>query len=162
MQRVLVIGCPGSGKSTFAGGLHAATGLPLFHLDMLFWNADRTVVEKSVFLSRLSNVLGGDAWIIDGHYPSTMEMRMAACDTVFFLDYPPSLCLAGIIERRGKERSDMPWIEEEEDPALTERVRAFPEEGRPALLSLFAAYPDKRIITFKSREEADAFLAALS
>ena len=68
--------------------LEVKTGIPLYHLDMLNWNADRTTVEKSVFLERLSNVLEKDAWIIDGNYGATMELRIQKCDTILFLDYP--------------------------------------------------------------------------
>ena len=57
MKRVIVIGCPGSGKSTVSRALHNKTGIPLYHLDMMYWNADKTTVEKSVFLERLSAVL---------------------------------------------------------------------------------------------------------
>ena len=57
MKRIMVIGCPGSGKSTFSRELRSKTGIPLYHLDMMNWNADRTTVEKRVFLERLSNVL---------------------------------------------------------------------------------------------------------
>ena len=88
MQKVIVIGCPGSGKSTFSRALSQKTDLPLFHLDMLYWNADRTTVEKSVFLSRLSEILSLDKWIIDGNYNRTVEMRLKECDTVFLFDLP--------------------------------------------------------------------------
>ena len=76
MKKIIVIGCPGGGKSTFARALSERCGLPLHHLDMMFWNIDRTTVERSVFLDRLSAVLDGDEWIIDGNYSSTMEMRI--------------------------------------------------------------------------------------
>ncbi len=88
MKKIIVIGCPGSGKSTFARELHIKTGVPLYHLDMMYWNADKTIVEKSLFLERLSAVIEKHEWIIDGNYGTTMELRMAACDTVIFLDYP--------------------------------------------------------------------------
>ena len=55
MKKIIVIGCPGSGKSTFSRELHERTRIPLYHLDMLFWNADKTTVEKSVFLELLGN-----------------------------------------------------------------------------------------------------------
>ena len=57
MKKVIVIGCPGSGKSTVSRALHNKTGIPLYHLDMMYWNADKTTVEKSVLLERLSAVL---------------------------------------------------------------------------------------------------------
>ena len=158
MQRIIVIGCPGSGKSTVSRALHNKTGIPLYHLDMMYWNADKTTVEKKVFLERLSVVLEKDEWIIDGNYGSTMELRMAACDTVIFLDYPLDICLDGIRERRGKPRSDMPWIETEEDAEFTEFIKNYNEQERHKVLELFGKYSDKNIIIFKSREDADAFL----
>ena len=158
MKKVIVIGCPGSGKSTFARVLHNKTGIPLYHLDMMYWNADKTTVEKSVFLERLSAVLEKDEWIIDGNYGSTMELRMAACDTVIFLDYPLDMCLDGIKERLGKPRSDMPWTETEEDAEFIEFIKNYNEQQKPKVMELLEKYSDKNIIVFKSREEADAFL----
>ena len=158
MKKVIVIGCPGSGKSTVSRALHNKTGIPLYHLDMMYWNADKTTVEKSVFLERLSAVLEKDEWIFDGNYGSTMELRMAVCDTVIFLDYPLDVCLDGIKERRGKPRSDMPWIETEEDAEFIEFIRSYNEQQKPKVLELLEKYSDKNIIIFKSREQADAFL----
>ena len=158
MKKVIVIGCPGSGKSTVSRALHNKTGIPLYHLDMMYWNADKTTVEKSVFLERLSVVLAKDEWIIDGNYGSTMELRMAACDTVIFLDYPLYVCLDGIKERHGKPRSDMPWIETEEDAEFIEFIKSYSEQQKPKVLELLEKYGDKNIVIFKSREQADAFL----
>ena len=158
MKKVIVIGCPGSGKSTVSRALHNKTGIPLYHLDMMYWNADKTTVEKSVFLERLYAVLEKDEWIIDGNYGSTMELRMAACDTVVFLDYPLDVCLDGIKERRGKPRSDMPWIETEEDSEFIEFIKNYNEQQKPKALELLEKYRDKTIIIFKSREQADEFL----
>ena len=158
MKKIIVIGCPGSGKSTVSRALHDKTDIPLYHLDMMYWNADKTTVEKSVFLERLSVVLEKDEWIIDGNYGSTMELRMAACDTVIFLDYPLDVCLDGIRERRGKPRSDMPWIETEEDAEFIEFIKSYSEQQKPKVLELLEKYSDKNIVIFKSREEANAFL----
>ena len=158
MKKVIVIGCPGSGKSTVSRALHNKTGIPLYHLDMMYWNANKTTVEKSVFIERLSAVLEKDEWIIDGNYGSTMELRMAACDTVIFLDYPLRVCLDGIKERRGKPRSDMPWIETEGDAEFIEFIKNYNEQQKPKVLELLEQYSDKNIVIFKSREEADTFL----
>ena len=158
MKKVIVIGCPGSGKSTVSRALHNKTGIPLYHLDMMYWNADKTTVEKSAFLERLSSVLEKDEWIIDGNYGSTMELRMAACNTVIFLDYPLDVCLDGIRNRRGKSRSDMPWIETEEDAEFIEFIKSYNEQQKPKVLELLEKYSDKNIVIFKSREEANAFL----
>ncbi|MBQ3483129.1 MAG: adenylate kinase [Clostridia bacterium] len=158
MKKIIVIGCPGSGKSTFARALHDKTGIALYHLDRMYWNADKTTVEKSVFKERLAAVIEREAWIIDGNYASTMAQRMAACDTVFFLDYSVDVCLEGIRARRGRPRSDMPWAETEEDAEFIAFVKSFREQQRPEILALLEKNGEKRIVVFTSREQADAFL----
>ncbi len=161
MQKIIVIGCPGSGKSYFSKELHKATALPLFHLDMMFWNADKTTVDKETFLKRLYGVLDKPQWIIDGNYGSTMEMRLRVCDTVFFLDYPLEVCLKGIEERQGKPRSDIPWIETETDEEFLEFIQNYNTESRPKVISLLEKYPHKTIHVFKTRNEATAYLEGL-
>ena len=158
MKKIIVIGCPGSGKSTFSRALAEQTGLPLYHLDMLYWNADKTTVERSVFIERLLEVLQKDAWLIDGNYSSTMELRMQECDTVFFLDYPADICLQGVKDRQGKPRPDMPWVETEEDTEFLEYIQNFHKENRPQVLELLQKYSHKTIHIFQNREDADTFL----
>lgn len=154
-----MIGCPGSGKSTFSKSLHKITGIPLFHLDMLFWNEDKTTVEKSVFLDRLLKTLENSEWIIDGNYASTMELRMQKCDTVIFLDYSSDVCLSGIKERKGKERSDMPWVEdEEEDPEFIAFIKSYNSQNRPQVMELLKRYSHKDIYIFTNRNQAEEFL----
>ena len=162
MKKILVIGCPGSGKSTFARALAEITDLPLYHLDMMYWNADRTQVEKAVFRAKLAETLSRDQWIIDGNYQSTMELRLQAADTVFFLDYPTEVCLEGLRERRGKPRPDMPWIEQEEDTEFTEYVRSFVEKNRPLILTLLEKYASLSTVVLTDRALADAYLKSLS
>lgn len=163
MKKIMIIGCPGSGKSTFSRVLHQITGIPLFHLDMMYWNSDRTTVEKSVFRKRLSDTIQQNEWIIDGNYGSTIELRLQACDTVIFLDYPLEICLDGIRERRGKARSDMPWIEneDEEDAEFIEFIKSYNSQSRPQIMDLLKLYSDKNIFIFNNRTEADEFLVNL-
>ena len=160
MQRIVVIGCPGSGKSTLARALHERTGIPLYHLDMLYWNEDKTTVDKATFRSRLAAVLREGRWIIDGNYSSTMEERIALSDTVIFLDYPTELCLEGVRQRRGMPRSDMPWIELEEDTEFIKFIESFATAERPKILALLDRYaPTRTVHIFKTREEAERFFA---
>lgn len=163
MKRIIVIGCPGSGKSTLSAALHNKTGIPLFHLDMMFWNADKTTVEKAVFRKRLSNVLQLDEWIIDGNYQSTMELRLQACDTVIFLDYSLETCLEGVHARRGKARADMPWFEKEneEDAEFIRFIKNYRLESRPIVLELLKKYDHKNLYVFKERSETAKFLEQL-
>lgn len=161
MQKVIIIGCPGGGKSTFARALHEASSLPLFHLDMMYWNPNRTKVPREIFQERLEDALGQERWIIDGNYNRTMEMRMQACDTIFFLDYPVEVCLEGARNRKGTKRTDLPWVEGKDDEVeaeFLEFIRSFREESRPHILELLEKNADKRIHVFRSREEANRFL----
>ena len=160
MQRAIVIGCPGAGKSTFARKLRARTGLPLYYLDMLWHRPDRTNVSRQAFDAALSAILATDRWIIDGNYQRTLEMRLQACDAVFFLDYPLPLCLAGAQERIGTKREDMPWGETEFDPEFKQWIEEFPKTQLPGIRELLGRYAHKEIHTFHSRREADAWLAA--
>lgn len=159
MNKVIVIGCPGAGKSTFSRTLHELTGLPLYHLDLLYWNSDKTTVRKEVFIERLQDVIALDKWIIDGNYGSTMEMRIKECDTVFFLDFPIEVCLEGIKQRQGKPRPDMPWIETEDDNEFIEFIKNYNSQSRPKVLELLKKYDKKDIVIFKSRKSADDFLS---
>ena len=162
MKKVVVIGCPGSGKSTFSKALHQITGIALFHLDMMFWNADKTSVEKSVFLERLSKTLQTGEWIVDGNYASTMELRIQACDTVIFLDYPLEVCLNGIEQRKGKIRSDMPWVEPDRyDPEFVAFIRNYRSQSRPQVMELLNRYSHKNIHVFSTRAQAEEFLTQL-
>lgn len=161
MKKIIVIGCPGSGKSTFSRSLHQITNIPLIHLDMLFWNPDRTTVQKELFHARLENAMAQSSWIIDGNYSSTMELRMQACDTVIFLDYPLEICLAGIKARQGKARSDMPWIETGEDPEFLSFIQNFRLQFRPQIETLLQKYAHKDIFVFSDRRQEADFLAAL-
>lgn len=158
MKKVIIIGCPGSGKSTFARSLHNKTGIPLYYLDMLKWNSDKTTVSKEIFLDRLNGILSEDEWIIDGNYAATMELRMSVCDTVFFLDYPLEVCLSGIKARQGKPRPDMPWIETEDDEEFLEFIRDYNTDSRPKVIELLNKYSDKNIVVFKSRKEAEQYI----
>ena len=163
MKKIMVIGCPGSGKSTFSRALHKITGIPLFHLDMLNWNSDRTTVDKSVFLERLLNTIQKDEWIIDGNYGSTIELRLQSCDTVIFLDYPLDICLEGVNKRKGKKRTDMPWIEneDEEDTEFIEFIVNYNSQSRPKVMELLDKYSYKDIFIFTNRNEANKFLAQI-
>lgn len=162
MKKIIIIGCPGSGKSTFAGKLKRITDLPLYHLDMMYWNEDKTTVSKEVFIERLKETMSNSEWIIDGNYGSSMEMRIRECDTVFFLDYPTKVCIDGIKKRKGKHRSDMPWVESDDtDEEFISFINRYNTESRPNVIRLLKKYSSKNIVVFRSRAESEEFLLSL-
>ena len=159
MKKIIVIGCPGSGKTTFAEKLRDKTGLPLYYLDAIWHKPDRTHISRDEYDALVAEILALDSWIIDGNYSRTVERRIAACDTVFLFDLPVEVCLEGAVSRLGKKRSDMPWIDTELDPNLKIAIEEFGGKNLPAIYSLIDKYKDgKTVVVFKSREQADAFL----
>ena len=160
MKRVIIIGCPGAGKSTFARKIAAKTGLPLHYLDMIWHRADRTVIGREEFDRQLDKLLKEDEWIIDGNYARTLPKRLVYCDTVFFLDIPLEVCIEGAKSRLGKERVDMPWVDYELDPEFLQWIIDFPRDVVPEIERHLKNF-DKTIIRFHSRTEADNFIESL-
>ena len=146
MKKIIIIGCPGSGKTTFAEKLHETTGLPLFYLDAIWHKPDRTHISRNEFDERLAEIFSLDKWIIDGNYSRTIEERLIACDTVFLFDLPTDVCLEGAIERLGKGRYDIPWIDSELDSEFKEKILRFKEENLPRIYCLIEKYRKEREI----------------
>ena len=163
MKKIIVIGCPGAGKTTFAERLRDKTKIELYYLDAIWHKPDRTHISREKFDLILGEILGLDSWIIDGNYSRTLERRVAACDTVIFFDLPTSDCLEGAISRLGKERYDVPWIDTELDPELRDKIIDFPKSALPEIYRILEQYKDgRKIVIFRSREEADAFIDGLT
>jgi len=160
-NRIIVIGCPGSGKSFFSKQLYEIIRIPLYHLDNIWWKADRTNITRDEFDERLSAILKEEKWIIDGNYSRTYEIRFKYCDTVIFLDYSKEQCLEGITQRVGTIRGDIPWVEHEVDPELLNMVNNFHANERIKIINLMNRYPEKTYFIFSTREEGNRFLETL-
>lgn len=159
MKKAIIIGCPGSGKSTFGRKLAAKTGLPLYYLDMIWHRPDRTTVSRDEFDSRLQEILSGEEWIIDGNYLRTLPLRLRSCDTVFMFDLPLEQCIAGAEERLGSPRIDMPWTDTELDEEFRQWILDFPESQLPVINFLLENYEDSvRVVRFTTRTMADEFV----
>ena len=162
MKRVLIIGSPGAGKSTFARELAARTGLPLIHLDDLYWNPGWVRVERRVWQQRLQDALGGEAWILDGNYPSTLGQQAQRADTVLLLTPPRALCLWRVIRRelsgRHPHRHDVrpKWPQW----AFLRYTWQFPRRVG-AMLSQLGAFPHLTVVLLQNDRDVSAFLRAL-
>ena len=157
MNRILVIGCPGAGKSTFAKELAKRTDLPLHHLDLIWFHDNGDMESREIFDEKLHEILISDRWIIDGYYPRTLEYRLKYADTVFFLDLPEEVCLEGATQRIGIKRDDNLVYETEMNENLRERILTFRIFNTPHIEDLLEGFEGK-IIRFHSREEIENWL----
>ena len=163
MERVILIGCGGAGKSTMARALGEKTGLPVVHLDQIFWRENWQSISKDEFDCLLQEELEKPQWIIDGDYGRTLSHRLRYCDTVVFLDYPRMECLMGVLKRvltsYGRTRPDMATgCKERLDLVFLAWVWNWRKNKRQGILDALATAEGVRIIVLKNRKEGRKFL----
>lgn len=166
MKRVLIIGCSGAGKTTFAKKLAQKTNLPLVHLDQLYWQDHWTPVSRPVFESLLQAELEKPYWIIDGNFNRTLPHRLKYCDTVIYLDFSTVTCLIGATKRilsyYGKSREDMggQCIErfDREKIPFYRNILRFRKQHRENYLQLLAAADNATVTVIENRREAQRYL----
>jgi adenylate kinase family enzyme len=167
MQRILVIGSGGSGKSTVARRIAERTGLPLIHLDALYWKAGWQETPKREWAQMVEQIAEQDTWVMDGNYGGTLDRRLDAADTVIFLDLSRWTCLARVLKRRiefhGGSRPDMAeGCFEQLDWELLRWVWRYPKEKRPRVLKKLADLPrEKKVVILRSPAEVEQFLGSL-
>jgi adenylate kinase family enzyme len=168
MRKVLVIGSGGAGKSTLARRLGGLLGLEVIHLDALYWQAGWVETPKEVWRERVAGLLGREAWVMDGNYSGTLELRLAACDTVVFLDLPRAVCVWRVLKRslvyRGQSRPDMArGCPEQMTVDFLRWVWNYPARSRPKVLKLLAEQAaGKTVVRLRTRAEAEEFLARVA
>lgn len=148
MQRVLVIGPCGAGKSTLARQLGARLGLPVHHIDQLNWQAGWVESSKDDLRTRLAAIVAQDSWLIDGNYGGTLDVRLNRADNIVYLDFPVWLCLGRLLKRiwtwRGRPRPDMPeGCPERFDPAFFWYVLRWNQGPRPRTEAALAGFEGK-------------------
>jgi len=167
VNRVSVVGCSGSGKTTLALALHEKTGLPVHHLDQLFWKPGWIGTTPEDFLPIVTELTLRDRWIIDGIYGRSMEVRFAAADIIIFLDLPRWRCLVNTVLRilrdHGKVRPHMPpGCPEQFDLPFLMWIWNFNRTHRPGILEKLARYAaGRRVVILRSRREIAGFLSSL-
>lgn len=167
MKRVLVIGCPGSGKSTFSSRLSKEASLPVIHLDSYYWKPGWISCSHEEFDEILKTLLIQETYIMDGNYGRTLEVRIPFADTVYFFDFPRSLCLYRVMKRTilnhgtageymGKD------CQESIDYKFLKSVWNFRKNQRMRIIDVLARYKgSKNIVIFRKPKEVNDYLKTL-
>jgi len=164
VQRALVIGCSGAGKSTFARTLGKLSGLPVIHIDQLFWQPNWVQVPHDVYLARLDEAVSGERWIIDGNNPSTLDRRIPRADTIIWLHRSRAVCYWRIMQRvigsYGRVRPDMaPGCPERFDWQFMKYIWRFPRDYHPRMVGALERHDAwGRTVMLRNDAEARAFL----
>lgn len=158
MQKILIIGSPGSGKSTFSYRLKEKLNIPIIHLDKLFWTEGWVERSREEFDHLLLEEMKKDRWIMDGNYSRTIEMRLKEADTVIFFDYNRFLCLWRVLKRvitnYGKSRRDMgEGCPERFDGEFMKYVYSFNDTQRKSIYEKLNKGENKTIIVIHNRKE---------
>ena len=166
MEKILIIGSPGSGKSTFGRMLSKKLNIPLVHLDSLWWKEGWVERERDEFDSLLLMELKKKSWIIDGNFSRTLETRLQYADTVIFFDYNRFLCLWRVLKRvvtnHGKVRPDMPnGCPERFDWDFLKYVYKFNDTQRKSIYAKLSAQKNIAVIVIKNKTEFKKYCKSL-
>ena len=162
-----MIGSGGAGKSTFARRLGERLGLRVIHLDKLYWRPGWVQTPKDEWRLRVEELCGGESWVIDGNFSATLDVRVAACDTVILLDLPRALCLWRVLKRaltytEGSRPDMAEGCHEKFDLEFLLWVWNYPARSRPKVLRLLEQHSQtKTVVRLRSRAEVEKFLDGL-
>lgn len=164
MKRIIVIGNCGSGKSTFAEKLSQMTGIPLTHLDQLYWKPNWVASDHDEFDEKIQKIITTDSWILDGNYTRSAHTRIEKSDTVFFFDFPVWKSLFRVVKRSifgyGKvQKGAAEECNENYDLKFYLYVLRFKQHSRPLIVKAIEACTDQLdVVVFKNNKESDAWL----
>ncbi len=167
MKRVLILGCSGAGKSTLARQLGHGLDIPVTHLDQIYWQPGWVEGDDADLREKVSNIVAHPAWIIDGGYSQTYDLRFPHADTIIYLDYPRCLCVFRVLKRiattYGQVRVDMaPGCPEQIDGEFFKYVWTFNRKWRARNLEwLNAARDNQSVKVFTHPRQTAKWLGAL-
>jgi adenylate kinase family enzyme len=166
-KKILIIGSGGSGKSTLAAQLGKLLKIEVLHLDKLYWRAGWVETPKAEWRQTVEQLLQRDAWIMDGNYSGTLDIRLEACDTVIFLDIARTICLWRVLKRavmyRNSSRPDMAeGCHEKLNLEFILWIWNYPRRTRHKIVRMLESNSEeKRVVWLRSQSEVESFLAAL-
>lgn len=166
MERILIIGCGGAGKSTLAQQLGKKLNLPVVHLDKLFWKPGWVASPREEMNEKIRIELEKPQWIMDGNFNHTIPERIKYCDTVIYLDFGRLACLWGVCKRilttYGTVRPDMgEGCPERFDLDFLKWVWNFNKKNRENYYRLLNETEGVEAIVLKNRRMVKWFLQSL-
>lgn len=99
MEKIIVIGIPGAGKSTFSKRLGSLLNIPVYHLDKYFWGDNMQEMSQNDFRQMQVDLMKEDQWVIDGNFTRSIDLRIKQADTIIFFDFPRIMALWRTIKR---------------------------------------------------------------
>ena len=168
LQKILVIGCCGAGKSTFSKKLQSILNLELIHLDQYYHKPNWEEPKQEEWEKTVNSLVQKPSWIIDGNYSGTMDVRIKSADTIIYLDYPTLKCFWRVIIRilkyHGVARSDMAnGCKEQFDLEFLHFVATFNYKNRLGIINKLNLIKNKKkVYILKTDKQADKFLAQIS
>lgn len=159
-RRIAIVGCGGAGKSTLARSLGQTLGVPVHHLDVVFWRPHWQHVSEDELVEAQRRIVASDAWILDGSYARTLDLRLERAQAVVLLDLPRYVCLWRVVKRvlryRKQSRPDMaPGCPERLDLEFLLWIWRFPAQTRPEILTTLASFRGSTIRLRSKREVTD-------
>lgn len=162
-NRIMIIGCCGSGKSHLSMQLKEILSLPVLHLDRFYWKPGWVESSKEEWELKQSELASGSSWIIDGNYAGSFDIRFKRATTVIFLDYNKYVCTYRILKRWlkniGKSRADIAdACKEKMDMQFLKFVWSFPKKHRYKIMDKLDEYHSLNRIVLKNQKQTDELL----
>ena len=165
-NKILIIGCAGSGKTTLAKILAKTINIPVIHMDRFYWQANWGRVEDEKWQEIVLSFCEQEAWIMDGNYTSSLPLRMKYATSIIYLDVPRWKCLLRAFIRRFRlfhnlKRQDIPKdCKDRINLEFYQWIWNYPHRSRPKTMSMLQNFP-RQVFILKTRKDIRAFLTKL-